>query len=190
MDSQHQVRCLTDSRVLLWDTLANEWGEWSLTSVGAVMWDDTYHVIGSDGATVLAQDTTHSGAGDLPQLDIETGWIKIAGLQGYKALRHLMFLARYIDLHRIRVRVAYDYDDTWIDDKVYTPDTTTAGDVIQFRHATKRRRIQSFKVRLTAVAVGDLNAPVTGAFDLVGISANVKIIEGKQYRRLPSTRKQ
>lgn len=190
MESQHQVRCAVWQKTLVWDYLVDQWSEWTVANVDALVWNGTHHYINGTDNGLIAQASTHTGAGDLPQLDIETGWIKLAGLQGYKLLRHLMFLARYNGLHRIRVRVAYDYDDTWIDDKVHTPTTTTAGEVIQFRHSTKRRRIQAFKVRLTAVAVGSLDAPVTKAFDLVGISANVKIIEGKQYRRLPKTRKQ
>lgn len=197
MADQHQVRCVSSGRTLVWDYLASPiqgqlgaWSEWTQGSVSACIWNNEHHVVNSGADGVMAQEATHSGAGDLPAFDLESGWIKLAGLQGYKLLRHLMFLTRYNGAHRVRVRVAYDYDDTWVDDTTHTPVTATAGDVEQFRHSVKRRRIQAFKVRLTAVGTADLNEPTTKGFDLAGISAKFAIQPGKQHAKLPATRKQ
>lgn len=190
MNSQHQVRCMTDSRVLVWDTIVNEWSEWSLVSIGSSMWDDTYHVIGSGEATVLAQASSYSGAGDLPQLDIETAWIKVDGLQGYGLIRRLFLLGEYLGAHDLRVRVAYDYDDSWIDDKAWTVSPTTIGGPLQIEHGLSRPKCQSVKFRLTAQAVGATTAPITQALNLTGMSLEVKLKNNNFGKAMGKSQKQ
>lgn len=109
MESQHQVRCAVTGKTLVWDYLADEWSEWTVATVDALVWDGDHSCVNTAVDGLIAQASTHSGAGDLPQLDIETGWIKLAGLQGYGLARRLLVLGENRGAHDLRIRAAYDY---------------------------------------------------------------------------------
>lgn len=131
MESQHQVRCVSTTRTLVWDYLVNQWGVWTTSAVDAVVWGGVHHLVNSAADGVLAQASTYSGSGDLPGLDIETGWIKLGQLQGFKLIRKILVLGEYLDEHDLRIRVAYNYAETasgptWVDDKVWAPVTVVA----------------------------------------------------------------
>lgn len=179
MESQHQVRILTSSRTIVWDYLVNQWAEWSITGTDAIIWNGVYHVVNSVKDSLLAQSDSHSGAGDLPSLDIETGWVKLGDVQGYKLIRKILILGEYLGAHDLRVRIAYNYVETWIDDKSWTVSPTTVGGPLQLRHKPSKPKCQSIKIRITAEQVGSVgNPPLTEALNLTALSLEVALKEG------------
>lgn len=174
MEDQQQVRFQTASRLLVWDYLVNQWSSWSLSgSVDGVVWNGVHHLVNATADGIIAQADTHSGAGDLPQLDLETAWVKPDGLQGYALVRRLLLLGERLGAHDLRIRVAYNYDDTWIDDKTWTVSPAVAG-TLQLEHGLSRPKCESVKFRITAQAIGAATAPVTSALNLTGMSLEVK----------------
>lgn len=184
IESQHQVRIVTDARTIVWDYLlagmqqdplvVGQWATWAIYGVDSVVWSNTHHVVNATADSLLAQSSSHSGAGDLPQLDITMGWIKTDGLQGYGLVRRMLILGEYLGAHDLRVRAAYNYDDTWIDDKTWTVSPTTIGGPLQLEHGLSRPKCESVKFRITAQAVGAATAPTTKALNLTGMSLEVK----------------
>jgi len=195
MVSQHQVRCVTASRVLVWDYLEqiSPWAEWSISgAVSAVLFDDVYHY--SDGAEVLAEEGDFTSLAEAQGLDIETGWIKLAGLQGYKSVSRFYLLGEYRGAHDLRVRVAYDYDETdsgpvWADDVTWTVSPTTIGGPLQVEHGPSRPKCEAIKIRITAQAIGVTTAPTNEALKLTGLSLRYGI-KPTAYRGLPAAQKQ
>lgn len=183
MESQHQVRIVTDARTIVWDYLllgmqsdplvAGQWATWTVYGTDSVVWAGVHHIVNSDDDGLLAQSSSHSGSGDLPQLDLTTGWIKVDGLQGYGLVRRLLLLGEYLGAHDLRIRVAYNYDDSWIDDKTWTVSPASAG-TLQLEHGLSRPKCESVKFRITAQAVGAATAPVTSALNLTGMSIELK----------------
>ena len=194
MDSQHQVRCVSSSRTLIWDYLIGEWIAWTTTAVDATMWGNVHHLVNSAADGVLAQAATYSGSGDLPGLDIETGWIKMGELQGFKLVRNILILGEYLGAHDLRVRVAYNYNETasgptWVDDKTWTVSPTTINGPLQVRHGPSRPKCEAIKIRITAQAIGATTHPVTQALNLTGLSLEVALKQGA-FANLPATQKQ
>lgn len=189
MESQHQVRCVSASRTLIWDYLSDVWAEWPIGSTSACIWDGEHHLVNADADGILVQSNSHAGSGeDLPRLDIESAWIKLSNLQGYSLARYLYLLGEYLGEHDLRIRVAYDYIDTWVEDKTWTVSPATAG-TLQLEHGFARPKCQSFKIRITAQAVGSTDAPITKALNLTGLSLEFKL-KGTSYKGLPSAQKQ
>lgn len=170
MPSKHQVRVVTDSRVLVWDQRADAWSEWNIASpVSSVLWNGSHVISNSSGSAVLVEDTT-SRAGNL---DIEIPWIKTADIQGFAKGRFIRVLGETVSTGKtLRVRIAYDYDDSsWTDDKTWTISPDTAGAPLRVRHRFSQPRCEAFKVRLTAP---------TGGIKLTALS-----VEYKPRRGLP-----
>lgn len=151
VESQHQVRILTASRMLFLDTLVGQWGEWSISDgIHACMWNGTHVYLTSSAAKQQQSTYTNLTYG----LDVETGWIKLADLQGFGRVRRFEILGEYRSTHTLRIRVARDYwkdgVDTYFDDKVWTVSPTTAGGPLQVKHGPSIQQMQAIKIRITA----------------------------------------
>lgn len=156
LESHHQVRILSGTRMIVWDYVAvtpesplGQWFEWTVGGgVDAVNWQGVYTILTTTGPAQVRDSYTGADFG----LDVETAWIKPADLlQGGAAARVVQPLGEYRSSHLLRSRVSYNYDSTVVDDRVWTPSPATVGGPLQFRHALKRPRCQALKIRLTAV---------------------------------------
>lgn len=193
LESQHQIRCLTSSRMLVFDYLVGQWAEWAIASgLSAAMWGGTYHY--TDGTSIWGEASDYTGVNY--GLDIETGWLKLADLQGFGRVRWLMILGEYRGTHTLRIRIARDYSLTYFDDKPWTVSPTDIGQPLQVRHGPSIQQCQAIKVRITAVTVtgseegGYLYAnPTTEALKLTGLGLELGFRRGL-FRNLPAAQKQ
>jgi hypothetical protein len=187
LETKHQIRCLSTSRCLVFDTIAQQWSEWGLANaVGAVIWDGVYHY--ATATDVLAEQSDFTG-GSGYSLDIETAWIKLSGLAGYAKLRRLHFLGEYRSAHDLRIRIGKDYNESaYIDDKTWTVSPTTVGGPEQVRHGVSQPKGTAFRVRITDQAVGTATPPVAEGLALTGLTFEVGLKRGG--RRGPVAQKQ
>ena len=188
---QHQIRCFGYSGgagvALVLDTVADQWSAWELSlSIDATMYRDRYVL--TDGTDVNQQVAAHGTGVYSYSLDLETAWIKLDGLQGFRRVRRLLVLGEYRTAHRLRVRIAYDYDDTWIDEFLWAPSPTTVGGPEQVEVRPSRPKGQAIKLRLTCRhASTDTPAP-DEALTLTGLTLEVGT-KRKSYRALPAAQK-
>lgn len=197
VETQHQVRILTSSRMLVFDYLAQQWAEWTVDDgLHATVWQGTYAYLAATQAMIevdFADATLDYG------LDVETAWIKPADLQGGVSVRWIELLGEFMstDWTHLRVRVAYNYNDTYVDDK-YCPVTPVADTPFQLRYGPKRPKCEAIKFRFTAIRrhttfIDDVettvNDPPTGeALKLTGLGLEVGAKRGL-YRRLSADQK-
>lgn len=158
--AKHQVRILSTSRLLVWDYRglidavkpgAGRWAEHTISDgLDAVLWNGAYVYLTASGPKQESASYTGLTYG----LDAALAWIKPADLFGAVAIRKVQPLGEYRSAHLLRLRIAYDYNETVVDDVIWNPSPATVGGPLQFSHGPKRRQCQAFKVRLTAVAAG------------------------------------
>lgn len=164
MASRHQVRVLTNNRVLLWDYRGavdattqegiGNWAEWTIADgVHATIWNGTYVYLTATGPKM--EQAAYSGL--TYGIDAESSWIKPADLQGFAKLGYIEILGEYRSACLVRVRVARDYqydgagNVVYFDDKAWSPSPTVVGSALQVRHSPSRSQGEAFKVRITAV---------------------------------------
>lgn len=186
IESQHQVRILTASRMLVFDTLASEayqrptWAEWTISSgLHACMWNGSHVYLTSTGPRV--QGTTYTGVDY--GMDVELAWLKLNDLQGYGSIDFLQLLGEFRSACTVRVRLARDYwkdgDGTYFQDKTHTP-SSTAGKPFELQHYPSIKQVKALKVRITITqtAAGE-SLKLTGlAFKLgiqPGLNRNIAI---------------
>lgn len=148
VEAQHQVRVLTASRMLVLDTRANQWAEWTIDDgVHACIWNGVHIYLSSaDGPMEQQADFTGVDYG----MDVETAWIKFNDLQGFARLRRLLVLGEYRSNHTLRIRLARDYQTTYFQDKTWVVSPTTVGGSLQVKHGPSIQQMQAVKVRITA----------------------------------------
>lgn len=158
--AKHQVRILTTSRLLIWDYRGliaatspgpGRWAEWTVTGgLDAVLYNGVYTILTATGPKQESASYTGLTYG----LDAALTWIKPADLMGAVAVRSIQPLGEYRSAFLLRMRIAYNYDETVVDDVIWNPSPTTVGGPLQMIHGPKRRQCEAIKVRLTAVAAG------------------------------------
>jgi hypothetical protein len=182
VQSQHQIRILTSSRMLVLDTLVNQWGEWSVDDgLHACMWQGSHVYLTTTGPK--QQQTTYT---DVDYgWDIETAWIKVNELQGRGIVRGIELLGEYRAAHSIRKRIARNYESdgsggwSYFDDDVVGIPTTTVGGQEQLKFAPSiKRPIQSLKVRLTALHADRSSQPAGDTARLTGLTLDVALEDG------------
>ena len=121
IEDRTQIRLLTDAgRTLLydyergqWSTFTNHEGQDAVT-VGGV-----YHYLRTDGE--IWRETAGEYADDNAQIRmaLETAWLDIVGhRQGWMRTWWVHILGERKSAHRLRVRIAFDYEDGWTGDPI------------------------------------------------------------------------
>lgn len=182
VEAQQQVRCLTTSRMLVFDYTEGavlKWGEWSISDgVHACIWNGTYHYASS--SAVKAEQSTYDAAdyaGDVEVL------VHLGALQGFARLYRILILGEYRSAHSSRVRVGGYTEDSYFDDETWTPSPTTVGGEMQFQHGPSRQQLQVVRIRITS-------STTTGEkLKLSAISLEVGLKAGA-FRHLPAAQRQ
>ena len=194
VETQHQVRILTSLRMLVWDYLAQQWGEWTISGgLHACMWSGAHVYLDTVGPRI--QETAYTAL--TYGLDVETAWFKPADLQGFSRVRKLQILGEYrsTDLTHLRIRIAYNYSAAYVDDRYWPVSPTTVGGPLQLKIGPRRQQVQAIKIRITAIrryvdeSLVTINGAPTGeAMKLTGLAVEVGLKRGP-YPRLSAAQR-
>jgi len=196
MTGSHQVRCVTSGRILVFDYLVGNWTSWSVTdAVHAAVWNGTYYYLSSGNNAPMQEQASFPVGSVNYGLDVELGWIKRAGLQGWQRVAEILIAGEFRGAHALWIRTAYDYQQdgagNWVyTDSVFWPVTpNVVGSVLQVSRGTSRGRCQAIKIRITAVSPAkDGTPPTTEALKLTGIALKVGVRKTPN-KRLPAAQK-
>lgn len=152
LESRHEIRVLTNARMLVFDTVAQQWGERTLVggngAVSAALCDGTYVYL--DIANAYSERSEYTGL--TYGIDVETSWIKVNDLLGGGRVRQIQVLGEWRSDCRVRVRIAYDYKATYVDDRTWSPPATLVpGDELYCGIGPSRQQCRAIKVRITAL---------------------------------------
>jgi hypothetical protein len=176
LEGQHQIRCLSTARCLVYDTVAGQWAEWELEdAVGAVIWQGAYVYATASG--VFSERSDYTGVDY--SIDIETAWIKVADqLQNFGRWRRAVLLGERRDTSfAVRVRIGRNYATGYFDDRTKVL-TGSVGAPLQFSHRPKYGRAQALRFRITDMAADAESVPDSEGMKLTGLSLNVGIKRG------------
>jgi hypothetical protein len=195
----NQIRFLTaGERTLVYDYHFKQWSTFTNhAGASAVLWRDTYAYVRDDGDVMVEADDSWTDAGTPVRLVIETDWIKLAGLQGFKRVRRVGFLGEFRSAHKLRISYAYNYESSWphvfdwdpaevINQSVYgsetygdeTPYGGPGSSVYQGLHGLRFQKCQSIRFKFE-----DVGADSPGeAFILTGLALEADVI-GNIYRQ-------
>ena len=51
-------------------------------------------------------------------IKLETAWLSFAGVQGFQRVYRMLLLGEYKSPHKLKIKIAYDYDDVWKQEKI------------------------------------------------------------------------
>ena len=154
MPGTHEVRFLSSARMLVWDDVADQWGERTIGGgLDACVWNGSYVCLTNAGPLIEQADYSSVNYG----MSIETPWIKMADLQGAGRVRWAEILGEFESSCVVHIQSAYDYETDkngawlWRDDSYWTPNVTTPGGKLQFRHGLSFQQCEAIKFAIKVI---------------------------------------
>ena len=95
----------------MFDYYYNQWGTFNnMPAVSSTLYQNKHTYISSIGQ-VFQETPNQYLIGSSPVLmNFQTGWINLAGLQGYQRAYYFYLLGTYLSPHKLFIQVAYDYN--------------------------------------------------------------------------------
>lgn len=138
--------------------------------------------LASDGSAFLDTSTWRTAV-------LETAWLKLAGLQGYKRIRRATVLCDKRTNHDLRLEIAFDYETSFTESKTWTAAQINALPREQLQHPLKRRKVMAVKFRITDITPSGGLAVSTGEGPIIlGLALEVVVVK-KGIARLGATAK-
>lgn len=108
----NQVRfTLNNGVTLMYDYYYGQWGTFTnIPAISSTLYNSLHTYITSSGAVFQETVGQYLDNSNPTLIGFTTGWINIAGLQGFERAYYMWLLASYISPHKIAVSVAYDYN--------------------------------------------------------------------------------
>lgn len=121
----NEIRFTTRSgQLLCYNYFFNEWSTFTnYQAEDAIVWNDEYYHLKSNGLLKKEEVGSFQDDGSSVQLKIETAWIKLGQLQGFKRVRRAAFLGDYESAHSFIVDMAFDYQNITSNTVVWNPVT-------------------------------------------------------------------
>ena len=121
--SENQVRFLTsDGPCLVYNYYRGFWSLYtSHKGQGSVVIGDSYYYINSEGADsrLYKQKNNHYMDDNTPiNMAIETGWMNPVAAQSAIRIYRMLLLGDYFSPHKVKVSIAYDYNDDYVESSV------------------------------------------------------------------------
>ncbi len=120
----NEVRFTLESGVtLMYDYYYNRWAVFQgIPAITSTLYGDL-HTYADSAGNVFQETPGQYLDGTTPVLiGFTTGWLNLAGLQGYQRAFWMLLLGEYITPHKLSVGVAYDYNTAIVDQAVVIPD--------------------------------------------------------------------
>ena len=96
----------------IWYTFGDHRGFDSL-----VLGDDYYFVDHNSKILKINYDK-YDDNGSPVQMKLVSGWISFAGIQGFQRVWRMMILGEYKSPHKLRIKIASNYDDVWAEEMI------------------------------------------------------------------------
>ena len=77
-----------------------------------------YHLATFKDKVYKQVSTTASFDGAMVPIKLTTGWLSFAGVQGFQRVYRMLILGEYRSPHKLQIKVAYNYDDVWHEEKL------------------------------------------------------------------------
>ena len=129
---KNQVRFTTsDGDCIVYNYYQKKWSTFTNhKALSAVDIDDDYYYLRTDNL-VYKENSKYSDNGTPIKTKIETGWLNFAGVQAFQRVYRMLLLGEFKSDHKIRIRVAYDFIDAYIQEVIINSsdvvDSTTYG---------------------------------------------------------------
>jgi hypothetical protein len=187
----NQVRFTMDSGItLMYDYYYQQWGTFvGCQGISSCIYKSFHTYLDKFGRVFQESPGSYLDGENPVLLGLKTGWLNLAGNQGYQRIYEFMLMGQYFSPHFLEVYIAYDfaahsqqvevmpinYTGVYGSDSLYGQTTPYGGpgNLEQWRIHTQHQKCQVFQIEIQEV-FNPAYGPVAGAgFNLSGINCVV-----------------
>lgn len=198
----NQVRfTLSGDVTLMYDYYYQQWGTFSnLQAISATLYQgmDTY--LNIYGKVYQEQPGTYLDGSSPVLMSFTTGWINIAGVQGYERFYQLLVLGNYYTPFRLNMQLSYDYATSPTQATLITPDNYSApwggeaqwgsgefwggpGNVFEARLFPERQKCESFQITMNEVFDASFGTTAGQGLSLSGLNMLIGVKKGTRAQK-------
>ena len=111
LNEVNEIRFSTTSGVtLVYNYFYKQWSVFTgQNAVDSVIWQNNFVYADSSNLVLVEDSSTHLDNGASVKMKISTGWVKLAGLQGYQRVYRATILGEYSTRHTLKATIYNDY---------------------------------------------------------------------------------
>ncbi len=202
----NQVRFTLDTGItLVYDYFFGQWGTFTgIPATTSTLYQNLHTFVNDLGAVYQETPGAYLDGSSPVLMSFTTGWMNLAGLQGFERAYFFYILGTYITPHKLNVGIAYDYDPSIVQSNLITPDNYSppfglepgpfgSGDpyggspnVEQWRVFLQTQKCQSFQITVSEVFDPSFGTIAGAGLTLSGLNLVVGIKKG--YTTLKAAR--
>jgi hypothetical protein len=108
-----------DGPTIVYNYFLNMWYTSSVQrGVSSVLVKDDFYLATVKDEVFKQVSTTSSFGGSMVPIKLETAWLSFAGIQGFQRVYRMLILGEYKSPHKLQIKIAYNYDDVWKEEKI------------------------------------------------------------------------
>jgi len=182
-----QVRLVLDSGlILMYDYFYDQWGSFTgIAAASSTLYQGLHTFVTQSNVIVQETPGTYADSGSPVNMSFQTGWINLAGLQGYERAYYFYLLGQWLSAHMLQLQIAYDYISTPAQTSIITPiqqniapQVPSLDDLEQWRVFLQTQKCQAFQITLT-----EIDSSVGEGLTLSGINMVIGRKKGYPVRR-------
>lgn len=192
----NQIRFTIDSgQTLMYDYYYQQWGTFvDVPAISSCIYQGLHTYINDLGAVYQETPGLYVDGSSPTLLKFKTGWINVAGLQGFERAYYFYLLGRYLSPHILQMQIAYDYNESPVQScQIFPTNFSSAvpspfGDqpapfgsqtnVEQWRVFLDRQKCQAFQITMTEVYDPSKGVVAGGGLTLSGLNLIVSVKKG------------
>lgn len=193
----NQVRFSLDNGVtLMYDYYYDQWATFSnLNAVSATLYQVKHTYLNKYGQVFQESPGTYLDGSNPVLMSFVTSWMSMAGLRGFERFYFMFLLGTYFTPFKLNVQLAYDYNDSAVQNIMVAPDnfspvygdTPRYGDsgpyggpanVFQARIFPKKQKCQTFQVAVNEIYDSTLGVAAGAGLTLSGMNIVVGLKKG------------
>lgn len=186
---------LNNKTTLMYDYFFQQWGSFDNTDVvSSTIYQGLHTYVSSLGGVLQETPGVYLDNGNPVLLSFTTGWLNLAGLQGYQRIYAVYLLGQYLSPHKLQVGIAYDYNSSIYQQTLISPTNFSSAvpspygetpapfgsqtDIESWRVFMARQRCMSAQITLSESYDPSFGVSAGAGFTLSGINALIGIKSG------------
>jgi len=120
----NQARFMLSTGIcLVYDYFFNQWGTFTgIPALDSTIYDGLHTFINKNGKICREKLNHYLDISNPVLMSFKTSWFAIAGIQGFQRAYFLFLLGKYYSPHKLNVELAYDFNDSFTQSTLITPD--------------------------------------------------------------------
>lgn len=174
IETENQVRFnMSGGDTIVFDYYLEQWDTFKgISAVDSASFQDRYTYLLSNGQIRRETPGTYLDNTSFIPVKLETGWLNLAGLQGFQRIYYFLIIGNYKSPHTLQIDLYRDFIETPYE--TVTIPVLSAPTKYQYRVFPSIQKCESIKIKITELQ----SSPYGEGFDISGIAIEVGVKRG------------